>query len=124
MQQTEQSEGRGTGRNAAIKARRVGGQDNSRQTGQYRDGGTRRHGGWHTSICKFTGVTPSVTMIDLEAETLFYKTGDVEAQALIYTLAETVTRGNSLANVKTDAMVDTLAATLSKKVIQILCNEK
>ena len=63
-------------------------------------------------------------MIDLEAETLFYKTGDVEAQALIYTLAETVTRGNSLANVKTDAMVDTLAATLSKKVIQILCNEK
>ena len=46
------------------------------------------------------------------------------AQALIYTLAETVTRGNSLANVKTDAMVDTLAATLSKKVIQILCSEK
>ena len=63
-------------------------------------------------------------MIDLEAETLFYKTSDVEAQALIYTLAETVTHSNSLANVKADAMVDTLAATLSKEVIQILCNEK
>ena len=48
----------------------------------------------------------------------------MEAQALIYTLAETVTHSNSLANVKTDAMVDTLAATLSKEVIQILCNEK
>ena len=63
-------------------------------------------------------------MIDLQAETLFYKTGDLQAQALIYTLAETVTRGNSLANVKTIAMVDTLAATLGKKVIQILCSEK
>ena len=56
-------------------------------------------------------------MIHLEAETLFYKTGDVEAQALVYTLAGTVTRVNCLSNVKTDAMVDTLAATLSKKVV-------
>ena len=48
----------------------------------------------------------------------------MEALALIYTLAETVTRGNSLANVKTVAMVDTLAATLGKKVIQILSSEK
>ena len=48
----------------------------------------------------------------------------MEAQALIYALAETVTHSNSLTNVKTDAMVDTLAATLSKEVIQILCNEK
>ena len=63
-------------------------------------------------------------MIDLEAQTFLYKTGDVEAQELIYTLAETVTHANSLANVKTDAMVETLAATLSKKVVQILCNEK
>ena len=56
LQQTELSEGRRTGRNAGLKASRVKGQDNLPQTGQYRDGATRRHGGWHTTICKFNGV--------------------------------------------------------------------
>lgn len=62
-------------------------------------------------------------MADLKAETLCYKMGDVKAKALIYQLANTVTQCNSLVHVETDAMVDKLAATLSKEVMQILCNE-
>ena len=60
-------------------------------------------------------------MADLEA--LCYKMGDVKAKALIYKLADTVANGNPLVNVETDAMVDKVAATLSKEVMQILCNE-
>lgn len=62
-------------------------------------------------------------MADLKAETLCYKMGDVKAKALIYQLADTVTQCNSLVHVETDAMVDKLAATRSKEVMQILCNE-
>ena len=57
------------------------------------------------------------------AEKLCYKMGDVEAKALIYTRADTVTHGNPLVDMETDAMGHTLAAILSKEVIQILCNE-
>ena len=67
--------------------------------------------------------TLSDTMADLEAETLCYKMGDVEAKALIYKLADTGKHGNPLVHVETDAMVDMLAATLSKEVMQILCNK-
>ena len=66
--------------------------------------------------------TLSDTMADLEAETLCYKMGDVEVKALVYKLADTGTHGNPLVHVDTDAMVDVVAATLSKEVIQILCN--
>lgn len=62
-------------------------------------------------------------MADLKAETLCYKMGDVKAKALIYQLADTVTQCNSLVHVETDALVDKLAATLSKEVMQMLCNE-
>lgn len=62
-------------------------------------------------------------MADLKAETLCYKMGDVKAKALIYQLADTVTQCNSLVHVETDALVDKLAATLSKEVMQILCNK-
>lgn len=62
-------------------------------------------------------------MADLKAEALCYKMGDVKAKALIYQLADTVTQCNSLVHVETDALVDKLAATLSKEVMQILCNE-
>lgn len=62
-------------------------------------------------------------MADLKAETLCYKMGDVKAKALIYQLTDTVTQCNSLVHVETDALVDKLAATLSKEVMQILCNE-
>ena len=62
-------------------------------------------------------------MADLKAKTLCYKMGDVKAKALIYQLADTVTQCNSLVHVESDAMVDKLPATLSKEVMQILCNE-
>lgn len=53
-------------------------------------------------------------MVDLKAETLCYKMGDVKAKALIYQLADTLTQFNPLVHVETDAMVVKLAATLSK----------
>ena len=62
-------------------------------------------------------------MADLKAETLCHKMGDVKAKALIYQLADTLTQCNPLVHVETDAMVVKLAATLSKEVMQILCNE-
>ena len=62
-------------------------------------------------------------MADLKAETLCYKMGDVKAKALTYHLVDTVTECNPLVHVETDAMVDKVAATLSKEVMQILCNE-